>query len=192
MYENDNVVRTSRPSGLNAIELQLFICMYTRDYQAELFTNPKLNYRDYMVERFYNMFKVPNPETIKDESEKTKLIAQRKNMRLMVDSEINSCIILGFLHQKKFILTAKGNMFVIFSGNGGYGYQIPKFDNLLSIYYTILTQVGDSSTDDDDEEEAEEEEEEEIKLNAEDFVNMYNEIKREGGFWTKLKHLIVR
>ena len=196
MYENDAAVMRSRPQGLNAIEIQLFICMYTRDYQAELFTNPKLDYRDYMIERFYGMFKVPDPEKIKDnEQEKAKLVSQRHNMKLMVNSEINSCIILGFLHPKKYILTAKGNMFVLFSGNGGYTYQIPRFDNLMAIYYNVLTQVGDSDIDDDEDEGEDEEDEEsteEIKLEAEDFVKMYNNLKsKDTTIWGKLKHLFT-
>lgn len=124
MYENDLIVRNSRPPGANSIETRLLICVFTRDYQFELRGKPDLPFIPYIIERFTTMFKPPDP----------------KAFETLIQLEIANSQKLSFITPTGD-LTARGIVFIELSLNGSYGYTMTKFDNVMGVYMTALSML---------------------------------------------------
>lgn len=121
IYENDSIMRTSRPPGANAVETKLLICVYTRDYMFELKANPQLQYIPYVVGRFITAIKPKDPKTFED----------------LIRLEIANAQELSLVtHDGE--LTSRGIVFLDGSLNGSYYYTFPKFDNMMAMYMTVL------------------------------------------------------
>ncbi|MDR4491332.1 MAG: hypothetical protein R2685_10600 [Candidatus Nitrosocosmicus sp.] len=189
MYENRV---TNRPPGANSVEMQLLISIFTRDWQVDSVKNPELKYDNYIFERFCLMYNQPDP-SLNDKLSKEEVDAlnkMRANMKTVVDIEIQNAKLLKFVNPNN-TLSWKGIMFVHMAMNGGYGYVLPKFDNIFMLYSMILTQIPDQYT-----QVGQEDEEcdcDECNLSPEEFTKLLIKAsqKKEGKV-AKLKRLFGR